>query len=38
MGTFTIASGFGLLACGIIVMLVIGFIGVLIINKIRDED
>jgi hypothetical protein len=38
MGTFTIASGLGLLLCGIIVMAVLGFTGLWVINKIKDED
>jgi len=38
MGTFTIATGLGLLFTGIVVMGVMGFIGLHIINKIKDED
>ena len=38
MGTFTLASGLGLLFTGIIVMAVIGLTGVWIINKVKDED
>jgi len=38
MGTFTLASGLGLLFTGIVVMAVIGLTGVWILNKIKDED
>ena len=38
MGTFTVASGFGMLFCGIVVMAIIGLIGLWIVNKIKDED
>ncbi len=38
MGTFTLATGFGMLAVGLIAMAVIGFLGLLIVNKIKDED
>ena len=38
MGTFTIATGLGLLFCGIITMGVIGFLGLHIINKMKDEE
>ena len=38
MGTFTLASGLGLLSTGIVVMAVIGLTGVWILNKIKDED
>lgn len=38
MGTFTIGSGLGLLACGLVVIAVIGFLGLYIINKVKDED
>lgn len=38
MGTFTVASGLGLLFTGIVVMAVIGLTGVWILNKIKDED
>tara|TARA_A200000159_G_scaffold160955_1_gene181970 strand:+ start:138 stop:254 length:117 start_codon:yes stop_codon:yes gene_type:complete len=38
MGTFTLASGLGLLFTGIIVMAVIGLTGVWIVNKFKDED
>ena len=38
MVTFTLASGLGLLACGIIVMAVIGFVGLYVINKLKDEE
>ena len=38
MGTFTLATGFGMLAVGLIEMAVIGFLGLLIVNKIKDED
>ena len=38
MGTFTLATGFGLLAVGLITMAVIGFFGLWIVNKIKDED
>ena len=38
MGTFTLATGFGLLAVGLISMAVIGFCGLWIVNKIKDED
>ncbi len=38
MGTFTVASGLGLLFTGIVVMAVIGLAGVWILNKVKDED
>tara|TARA_B100001057_G_scaffold306455_1_gene306584 strand:+ start:3867 stop:3983 length:117 start_codon:yes stop_codon:yes gene_type:complete len=38
MGTFTISSGLGLLFTGIVVMAVIGFVGLYVINKLKDED
>lgn len=38
MGTFTIGSGLGLLALGLVVMAILGFGGLYIINKIKDED
>jgi len=38
VGTFTISSGLGLLFTGIVVMAVIGFAGLYVINKIKDED
>ena len=38
MGTFTFATGLGLLLCGIVTMGVIGFVGLHIINKTKDED
>ena len=38
MGTFTIATGLGLVFCGIITMGVIGFLGLHIINKMKDEE
>jgi len=38
MGTFTISTGLGLLFTGILVMAVIGFVGLHIINKMKDED
>tara|TARA_X000001036_G_scaffold259990_1_gene241714 strand:- start:644 stop:760 length:117 start_codon:yes stop_codon:yes gene_type:complete len=38
VGTFTLASGLGLLFTGIIVMAILGFGGLYIINKIKDED
>lgn len=38
MGTFTLATGFGMLAVGLISMAVIGFLGLWIVNKIKDED
>ena len=33
MGTFTVASGFGMLAVGLIAMAVIGLVGLYIINS-----
>ena len=38
MGTFTLATGFGMLAVGLIAMAVIGFVGLWVINKVKDED
>ena len=38
MGTFTVASGFGMLAVGLIAMAVIGLVGLWIVYKIKDED
>ena len=38
MGTFTLATGFGMLAVGLIAMAVIGFLCLWIVNKIKDED
>lgn len=38
MGTFTISTGLGLLFTGIVVMAIIGFVGLHVINKIKDED
>ena len=38
MGTFTIATGLGLLFCGIVLIAVMGFTGLWIINKMKDED
>ncbi len=38
MGTFTLTSGLGLLFCGIVMMAIIGFVGLWVINKIKDED
>lgn len=38
MGTFTVASGLGLLFTGIVVMGVIGLAGLYIINQTKDED
>jgi len=38
VGTFTISTGLGLLLCGIVMMGVIGFIGLWVINKAKDED
>jgi|11_taG_2_1085331.scaffolds.fasta_scaffold08299_5 hypothetical protein len=38
MGTFTVGSGLGLLLVGIVVMAIIGFGGLYIINKAKDED
>jgi hypothetical protein len=38
MGTFTIATGLGLLFCGIVMMAVIGFGGLWVINKLKDEE
>ena len=38
MGTFTLATGFAILAVGLIAMAVIGFLGLWIVNKIKDED
>ena len=38
MGTFTIATGLGLLLCGIVMMAVIGFGGLWVINKLKDEE
>jgi hypothetical protein len=38
MGTFTLVTGFGMLAVGLISMAVIGFLGLWIVNKIKDED
>mgnify|MGYP001205456277 CR=1 FL=1 len=38
MGTFTLSSGLGLLFCGIVLIGVIGFTGLWVINKIKDED
>ena len=40
MGTFTLASGLGLLFCGLVVMFVGGAIGLYIINNHlpKDED
>tara|TARA_X000000368_G_C23055836_1_gene723803 strand:+ start:1371 stop:1487 length:117 start_codon:yes stop_codon:yes gene_type:complete len=38
VGTFTLASGLGLLFCGIVAMAVIGFTGLWIVNKFKDED
>ena len=39
MGTFTLASGLGMLFCGITVMLVGGAIGLYIVNRLpKDEE
>ena len=38
MGTFTVSSGLGLLLCGIIVMVVMGIVGLWILNKMKDEE
>ena len=38
MGTFTVASGLGLLFCGIVLIGVIGLTGLWIINKDKEED
>lgn len=38
MGTFTVASGLGLLFTGIVVMGVLGFGCLYVINKLKDED
>jgi|TARA_B110000305_G_C19432787_1_gene637148 hypothetical protein len=38
MGTFTVASGLGLLFTGIVVMAVMLVVGVLIINRFKDEE
>jgi len=38
MGTFTISTGLGLLLCGIVMTGVIGFGGLWVINKMKDED
>ena len=38
MGTFTLGSGLGLLFVGIVAMAVIGFVGLYVINKVKDED
>jgi len=38
MGTFTLATGLGLLFCGIVMMGVIGFVGLWVINKLKDEE
>lgn len=38
MGTFTWATGLGLLFTGIVVMAIMAFVGLHIINKIKDED
>tara|TARA_B100000900_G_scaffold296770_1_gene255345 strand:+ start:339 stop:455 length:117 start_codon:yes stop_codon:yes gene_type:complete len=38
MGTFTVATGFGMLFVGIVVMAVIGFVGLYVINRLKDED
>ena len=33
MGTFTVATGFGMLLLGLLVMTVIGFVGLIVINS-----
>ena len=38
MGTFTVATGLGMLFTGIVVMAVIGFLGLYVINRLKDED
>lgn len=38
MGTFTVASGLGLLVTGLLVTAFIGLVGLWVINKIKDED
>jgi len=38
MGTFTISTGLGLLFCGIVTLAVIGFGGLWVINKLKDEE
>jgi hypothetical protein len=38
MGTFTVATGLGLLFCGIVLIGVMGFVGLWVINKAKDED
>jgi hypothetical protein len=38
MGTFTVATGLGMLFTGIVVMAVIGFVGLYVINTLKDED
>ena len=38
MGTFTVATGLGLLFCGIVLIAVMGFAGLWVINKMKDED
>jgi len=38
MGTFTIGTGLGMLAVGVVVMLIIGLVGLKIINHQKRED
>ena len=38
MGTFTVGTGLGLLFCGIVLIGVMGFVGLWVINKAKDED
>jgi len=38
MGTFTLATGLGMLGVGILVMAIIGAIGLYVINKQERED